>query len=109
MWTLASIQKKEVEVMIDVKTGVDLITEERARQVSEEGWTPAHDDEHVEDELAMAALCYAYPSAYTGGVPIMWPWDKKWWKPKGRVIDLVRAGALIAAEIDRLQRRKGEG
>jgi hypothetical protein len=34
-----------------------------------------------------------------------WPWDEKWWKPSTNPIrNLVKAGALIAAEIDRLQR-----
>jgi hypothetical protein len=32
-----------------------------------------------------------------------WPWSFEWWKPKDRIRNLVRAGALIAAEIDRLQ------
>lgn len=41
--------------------------------------------------------------------PRYWPWEPGWWKPgKGnsyadRVRELVKAGALIAAEIDRLQ------
>jgi len=37
-------------------------------------------------------------------VPPIWPWEKSWWKPtpNDRVKELVKAGALIAAEIDRL-------
>jgi hypothetical protein len=34
----------------------------------------------------------------------IWPWNKSWWKPRNAIEDLTRAGALIAAEIDRLQR-----
>ena len=41
--------------------------------------------------------------------PDDWPWSDKWWKPKDKIRDLVRAGALIAAEIDRLQRLKEGG
>ena len=40
------------------------------------------------------------------GAPFGWPhtWDASWWKPKDRRRDLVRAGALIIAEIERLDR-----
>jgi hypothetical protein len=34
----------------------------------------------------------------------VWPFDGSWLKPKSAREDLVRAGALIAAEIDRLDR-----
>lgn len=33
-----------------------------------------------------------------------WPWDAKWWKPKNTRRDLVRAGALIVAELERMDR-----
>ncbi len=81
-----------------MKSGIKLITEERRRQVESEGWSRAHDDSHGNGELVEAAVCYAV------GNSDRWPWDKYWWKPSGRVRDLVKAGALIAAEIDRLQR-----
>lgn len=95
------------------KTGVDLIAEERKRQVEVEGWTPQHDDEHFNGEMALAASAYIQSSAYFRPLhpparipPNTWPWDVMWWKPSENhpVKDLVRAGALIAAEIDRLQR-----
>lgn len=85
-------------------TGVELIAAERERQVSREDWTPAHDDTHKRGQLARAACCYALQHTHVSGRAIRWPWDKSWWKPKGPIRDLVRAGALIAAEIDRLQR-----
>jgi hypothetical protein len=34
----------------------------------------------------------------------VWPWSREWWQPKDRRRDLVRAGALIVAEIERLDR-----
>lgn len=79
---------------------------ERARQITAEGWTAAHDDGHRDGELAIAASCYANPASprWKGGVPGNWPWRNKWWKPKDRRSDLVRAGALIIAEIERLDR-----
>ena len=76
---------------------------ERARQVSQEGWTPEHDDQHDGMELAFAASCYAV--ADEGEPPnAVWPWPIEWWKPRSHRENLVRAGALILAEIERLDR-----
>lgn len=90
------------------------IQEERFRQISAEGWTPEHDDTHTEGEIAMAAAAYAISGAggrdtYRYGRParlaeIVWPWSKAWWKPTDRRRDLVKAAALIIAEIERLDR-----
>lgn len=82
--------------------GASAIAAERERQVRVEGWTPEHDDTHVTGELIRAAICYAKGFGNAPGVH--WPWPDSWWKPKDRRSDLVRAGALIAAEIDRLDR-----
>jgi len=107
-------------------TGVELIATERQRQIEVEGWTPEHDDTHVNGELAEAAACYADPVFIDTRVtaPQGWPWVDQWWKPsldyrnhyiraavlpahaEARIRDLKKAGALIAAEIDRLQRTK---
>lgn len=93
--------------------GVSLIAAERERQVSVEGWTPEHDDEHSHGELATAAACYAAPLMCDNEIETTmprkailahWPWALTWWKPGDRIRELVKAGALIAAEIDRLQR-----
>jgi len=87
--------------------GSELIAAERRRQVEVEEWTPEHDDEHEHGEMAAAAQCYleATPHQFQRNIRL-WPWAAKWWKPKDRISNLVRAGALIAAEIDRLQRAK---
>lgn len=88
----------------------DDVLAERRRQVEDEGWTPEHDDRHGEGELARAGVCYALHAVYGdefGGkehAPGPWPWDRKWWKPKTRRRDLVRAAALIIAELERLDR-----
>lgn len=83
--------------------GINLIEEERNRQIHVEGWTEEHYDKHVNNELALAAACYAVPDVFSQGY---WPptWDLSWYKSTTRIRDLVKAGALIAAEIDRLQR-----
>lgn len=87
------------------------IAAERARQISSEGWTPDHDDEHEHGEMAMAAAAYAFASGHplyeehwNDTPPPWWKWDRKWWKPKDARRNLVRAGALIVAEIERLDR-----
>jgi hypothetical protein len=101
-----------------MKTGIELIAAERQRQIEAENWTAEHDDDHIRGELSAAAACYADIAAiqesnimryYPDGVPKRWPWDEKWWKPSPDPIrNLEKAGALIAAEIDRLQREKEE-
>ncbi len=79
---------------------------ERCRQVEAEGWTPEHDDAHGVGELAIAAACYAGNAAGKWGIATAaWPWAPKWWKPTNARRDLVKAGALILAEIERLDRQ----
>ena len=81
---------------------------ERHRQISAEGWSPEHDDEHVEGQIADAAACYAlFATDQRRPVPAHWPWSDDWWKQRGQRRDLVRAGALIIAEIERIDRAAG--
>lgn len=77
---------------------------ERQRQISIEGWTSKHDDQHDCHEMAEAAACYAYPELITVVGMRAWPWNPEWWKPKDRRSNLIRAGALLLAEIERLDR-----
>lgn len=91
---------------------------ERRRQVEAEGWTSDNDDFYVQGEIALAAATYAIAAAWDdedrkpfqerrfGSMFIrgLWPWSKEWWKPTDRRRDLVKAGALILAEIARLDR-----
>lgn len=92
------------------------IAAERARQIEVEGFTSALDDCSA-GALASAAGCYAIHAGLTEKerkypltqryAPHAWPWHRDWWKPKTPRQDLVRAGALIVAEIERLDRAKG--
>ena len=103
-------------------SGAELIMQERHRQVRAEGWTESHDKQHNIGELAEAGAGYALSIVaeikidQTGAVgdrdyrmrscsPNGWPWGFEWWKPTPDdfVRQLTKAGALIAAEIDRLQ------
>jgi hypothetical protein len=105
--------------------GVALIAEERRRQVNFFGFDMANDDRYLAEQLAKAASAYALPIWHPNrgaGVPITWPWSPDCWKPSqagwsaeptaahidGRVRELAKAGALLAAEMDRLLRRKAE-
>ena len=86
-----------------MKTGTELIAAERERQITEEGrnldWI------HEKGELLDAAVCYAEAVQMNDHRMYEdWPWAECWWKPSDDPIrNLVKAGALIAAEIDRLQ------
>lgn len=91
--------------------GAAAIVRERIRQRDVEGYDAFHDDQHDEGELAVAAACYA-----TAGTPACvvdedsgadaWPWgarhDKRLRHPRLRRIAV--AGALLAAERDRIER-----
>jgi hypothetical protein len=102
--------------MATKKTGCELIAEERKRQIEKEGWTEQHDKEHSKGELAIAGACYAFAGIYgpdtQNGIltPDFWPWDEEWWKPcpGNRIKELTKAGALIAAEIDRELRKQNQ-
>lgn len=92
----------------DPRTGVELIAEERKRQIEKEGWTEEHDSEHNREELSILAMLYACPVKYRHMLnPRSWfktmDWSFSWWKPTDRIKELQKAGALIAAEIDRLK------
>lgn len=87
------------------KAAADVLAERR-RQIEAEGWTPDHDDEHDNGSMALAAAAYA---AEAGGLGYMqsrklFPWNDNWWKPKDPRRNLIKAGALILAEIERLDR-----
>lgn len=87
------------------KSGIELIAEERKRQIEKEGYTTQHDSEWQNSELAWAAVSYATPVVRNSNRAFMWPFNRKYWKPTpdDRVRELQKAGALIAADIDRLQ------
>lgn len=117
--------------MSETAWAIDDIRRERERQKSSEGWTIAHDDMHRFGEMARAAAAYALqstlgdpmrsfeaqieggttmfkPKFFTVGTLnisyLLWPWEGKWWKPTTARRDLVKAAALIVAEIERLDR-----
>lgn len=93
----------------------DLLTERR-RQVQEKGYPPERDDTYTRGQLADAASAYAFladaraanPAARLDYLkakpPSLWPWGPEQWKPASQRLMLIKAGALILAELDRLDR-----
>lgn len=98
------------------------VINERQRQINQESYSTENDDEYKQNELLRAAVCYAEnvvrrgwvfdsnfgPDVYREEeVPDLWPWDIDFWKPKNPRRDLVRAAALLIAEIERMDRSTG--
>jgi hypothetical protein len=100
-------------------TGIERIAAERKRQIEKEGFTAEHDDRWKHQELASAALCYCMlppkmeyvlDGSVEHCIPEDWLFHPSLWKPTpdNRIRELEKAGALVAAEIDRLQRLKNK-
>ena len=87
-----------------MKSGIEIIREERARQILEKGYDEKNDDTYLKEELSFAAASYCLPK--TVRRKTFWPWHPSIYKPGDRIRELAKAGALISAEIDRLNRRK---
>jgi len=110
----AGIAEREKKTL----SGVELIAQERKRQIDVEGFSAEHDDELINGELSDAAACYALSPEYLamtvddGGslLHTVWPFNMEWYKQTmgDRKRDLSKAGALIAAELDRLIRMEAK-
>lgn len=88
-----------------VTTGSYMIAMERERQVKDEGYNAEHDQVHKPMTLAKAAVSYILCNDEKKrriAKTTYWPWEDKYYKPRDMKRNLVRAGALVAAAIDRL-------
>lgn len=91
-----------------MKTGVELIAEEREKQIKKHGYNVSHDYDYKDKELLYAALAYLKQSIFGNALQTEsyafedWPWDMKYWHNDGYIENLKKAGALIAAELDRV-------
>lgn len=90
--------------------GCVAILRERVRQITGEGYEPESDQGHTGRELAWAAFCYVDRAVSDNPrnpePPPPWPWGADTWKPSDPERMLVKAGALIAAEIDRIRKAR---
>lgn len=87
------------------EAAVDVL-KERCRQVEEEGYETERDDAFTDYQLPRAAVCYAIKAA---GLPshratLYWPFAPAEFKPTDRRGSLVKAAALLLAEIERIDR-----
>ena len=89
------------------------IAAERQRQIEDECFTHAMDDCYTEGELSAAASAYAFRARCDMAkqldhisIPHLWPsdWLREWWKPTSARRNLVKAAAMIVAEIERIDR-----
>lgn len=84
---------------------------ERNRQIAVERRGATSDDQYTEGELPEAAVAYAVSAAGwdLDTAAYYWPssWAACWFKPTTPRRDLVRAAALILAEIERIDRAAG--
>lgn len=102
LYTVAPTPAVQVDALTQAARDV---LAERQRQINAEGWTPEHDDVHQLGELSQAAACYASQAFGQYGLSKFWPWAAKWWKPsKDPRRNLEKAGALILAEMERIDR-----
>lgn len=107
--TAAEKRIAELEARTLSQAATDVLAEHR-RQITAEGWTPEHDDKYRHSEMLWAACCYVLNTIQKyNRVPFDWPWRDEWWKPTNQRRDLVKANALLLAEIERIDRAAGIG
>lgn len=97
----------------EANLAIKLIREERQGQIEQHGWTPEHDDTHDQGQIGLAAAEYARRAGeqslgiYRADTPHGWPFSGDSWKPSyDRKRNLVKAGALILAELERVIREE---
>lgn len=84
--------------------GAEMISAERRRQIADEGYSAEHDARHTPAQLIGAAMAYVYAALdQRDSARMYWPWRIEHFKPKDQISNLTRAGALIAAAIDRVE------
>ena len=80
------------------------VAAERQRQQSTKGYSTQQDDTYIGGELAAAAISYIEPMEAESYWPADWHDDS--FKPSDYRRNLVKAGALILAEIERIDRQE---
>lgn len=89
---------------------MDVLTERR-RQVAEEGYSPESDAELTDYQLPRAAACYVLAASGVARhkVTLFWPFAQPMKVAEQRRRNLIKAAALILAELERLDREAEQG
>lgn len=83
-------------------TAIDLVKEEREKQINKHGYTAVYDRQHPKKAVLYGALAYLNSIIYSSNVGIEdWPFKEESFKPEGDIKNLVKAAAMIIAEIDK--------
>lgn len=94
-----------------MNAGVDIIAKERQRQIEYQGKRPEDLCDLSQRHFVKAAMSYCFvenhfrnQSESNTMPPLLWPFDREFWNPdrNNDIRNLAKAGAYIAAEIDRL-------
>jgi hypothetical protein len=103
-------KKRAADVPPDFQHVIEEIAAERQGQIGREGYTLGHDDGHRECELARAAAAYVYAAVYPKSISrSLWPFDDSTFRVTTPRRSLVKAAALIIAEVGRMDRTNRSG
>ncbi|MEY7696514.1 hypothetical protein [Klebsiella quasipneumoniae] len=111
--TLPSFTLKTVEALVKmlesctVTKAIHDVIAEHQRQQTVKGFSTEQDDTYVGFQLSAAAICYIEPMEAENYWPGDWYDDS--FKPTDTRRNLIKAAALIIAEIERLDRQLPEG
>lgn len=110
---LEAATRNTAETRTAIPVAMADVINERGNQI-ERGFVPMSDDAYKNEELVQAAVCYAsqdtrFGNKYHGAsiAPTLWPFHSAYWKPTTHRRNLVKAAALLVAEIERIDRADG--
>ncbi len=106
-WKAKASQAEAAPVGALTTAASDVIAERR-RQIERENFSHRRDDNYLKKDLACAAASYALYDKKQE-VPWCWPWDERWWNPTDYRQNLIKSGALLLAEIERIDRANNRG
>jgi hypothetical protein len=97
-------------MMTNVQTAhiLEEVLNERRRQIEVKGFTVEHDRQHDEGELAEAAAAYALYAAHIPGAKDFWPWQYHSFRSGTEREALIKAAALLVADIERIDAKDAE-
>lgn len=101
---MPDITQEQVKMAPHLFAVLNEITRERGKQVGK-GYDASSDDRYSGYQLIDASIAYSWAAlghAQYGNR--YWPWDAESFKPEGQRANLIKAAALLVAEIERMDR-----